>query len=85
MYRALNDARRIISGELYLNFKTFIDLVYSTSHLFYYFAMLYYAEEKDNMLIGVVGASYSSVTQPLATATLALNLPLFSYAASNKG
>jgi hypothetical protein len=47
--------------------------------------MLFYTEEKDNVLIGIVGASYSSVTQPLATAALALNLPLISYAASRKG
>jgi hypothetical protein len=39
----------------------------------------------ENVLVGVVGASYSGVTQPLATATFALNLPLISYAASSEG
>ena len=48
------------------------------------------AEKKDpskkkNMIIGVVGAAYSSVTKPFAKATLALKLPLVSYAATNRG
>lgn len=40
--------------------------------------------KKPNMIIGVVGAAYSSVTKPFAKATLALKLPLVSYAATNR-
>ena len=36
-----------------------------------------------NIIIGVVGASYSSVTIPLSHATFAMKLPLVSYAATN--
>ena len=43
------------------------------------------SSKKPNMIIGVVGASYSSVTKPFAKATLALKLPLVSYAATNRG
>ena len=32
----------------------------------------------------MVGASYSSVTKPLSKATLAMRLPLISYAATNR-
>ena len=32
----------------------------------------------------MVGASYSSVTKPLSKATLAMKLPLISYAATNR-
>ena len=47
------------------------------------------AENRDprlakNTIIGVVGASYSSVTKPLSKATLAMKLPLISYAATNR-
>ena len=42
------------------------------------------AENTPNTLIGVVGASISSVTIPLSLATLAMGLPLVSYAASNR-
>eukprot|EP00092_Neocalanus_flemingeri_P024712 GFUD01026801.1.p1 GENE.GFUD01026801.1~~GFUD01026801.1.p1 ORF type:complete len:923 (-),score=169.35 GFUD01026801.1:112-2880(-) len=42
------------------------------------------AKNKPNMIIGVVGAAYSSVTIPFAKATLALKLPLVSYAATNR-
>ena len=38
---------------------------------------------KLNTIIGVVGAAYSSVTIPLSRATLAMKLPLVSYAATN--
>ena len=38
---------------------------------------------KVNTIIGVVGAAYSSVTIPLSRATLAMKLPLVSYAATN--
>jgi len=40
--------------------------------------------KKKNLIIGVVGAAYSSVTKPFAKATLSLNLPLISYAATNR-
>jgi len=40
--------------------------------------------KRPNMIIGVVGAAYSSVTKPFAKATLALKLPLVSYAATNR-
>ena len=46
---------------------------------------LLWTGQGENVLVGVVGASYSGVTQPLATATFALNLPLISYAASSEG
>ena len=42
------------------------------------------AENRPNTLIGVVGASLSSVTLPLSVATLAMNLPLVSYASTNR-
>ena len=42
------------------------------------------AENRPNTLIGVVGASISGVTIPLSLATLAMGLPLVSYAASNR-
>ena len=41
--------------------------------------------EADNAIIGVIGAAHSSVTKPLAKATLGLNIPLVSYASTNKG
>ena len=41
-------------------------------------------ENRPNTLIGVVGASLSSVTLPLSVATLAMNLPLVSYASTNR-
>ena len=41
--------------------------------------------EPDNVIIGVIGAASSSVTKPLAKATLGLNLPLVSYASTHKG
>ena len=41
------------------------------------------ASLKPNIIIGVVGAAYSSVTIPLSRATLAMKLPLVSYAATN--
>ena len=41
--------------------------------------------EEDNLFLGVIGASYSSVTKPLSMVTAALNLPLVSYAATNNG
>ena len=41
--------------------------------------------KEDNMIIGVVGAAYSSVTAPLARSTLTLGLPLVSYAATRNG
>eukprot|EP00092_Neocalanus_flemingeri_P011699 GFUD01012615.1.p1 GENE.GFUD01012615.1~~GFUD01012615.1.p1 ORF type:complete len:913 (+),score=187.69 GFUD01012615.1:372-2741(+) len=40
--------------------------------------------EPDNVIIGVIGAAHSSVTKALAKATLGLNLPLVSYASTNK-
>ena len=43
------------------------------------------SSKKPNMIIGVVGAAYSGVTIPFAKATLALKLPLVSYAATNRG
>ena len=43
------------------------------------------SKEPDNAVIGVIGAAHSSVTKPLAKATLGLNLPLVSYASTNKG
>ena len=39
---------------------------------------------QKNTIIGVVGASYSSVTIPLSKATLDRKLPLISYAATNR-
>ena len=42
------------------------------------------SENRPNTLIGVVGASISGVTIPLSLATLAMGLPLVSYAASNR-
>ena len=38
---------------------------------------------EKNTIIGVVGASYSSVTMPFSRATLAMRLPLISYASTN--
>ena len=42
------------------------------------------AENRPNTLIGVVGASISSVTLPLSVATFAMNIPLVSYASTNR-
>ena len=39
---------------------------------------------EKNTIIGVVGASYSSVTIPFSKATLDRKLPLISYAATNR-
>ena len=38
---------------------------------------------EKNTIIGVVGASYSSVTIPFSRATLDRKLPLISYASTN--
>jgi hypothetical protein len=72
------------------NFEIFIDLrkfSYLNSDIWVVTGCypLLWTGQGENVLVGVVGASYSGVTQPLATATFALNLPLISYAASSEG